>query len=197
MTYCLRVCTVKYLPSFVCLLALECCCSFHLLATYISSFWPAWCAFTFFFWLFHFLFPITSWMFLFRLNAVIGSFLKISLRILITCKIFQFFLMVLVVFVRNQLHVITRGVLFDFFVWLYVYIFWDSGESGLFSHYMQGNYELKIFKLQYLLNPIYHYKTVNLKFSKMHKKAEFIDWTYVKIATFFQNIPKLWWPSYL
>ena len=123
MTYCLRVCTVKYLPSFVCLLALECCCSFHLLATYISSFWPAWCAFTFFFWLFHFLFPITSWMFLFRLNAAIGSFLKISLRFSITCKIFQFFLMVLVVFVRNQLHVITRGILFDFFVWLYVYIY--------------------------------------------------------------------------
>ena len=120
MTYCLRVCTVKYLPSFVCLLALECCCSFHLLATYISSFWPAWCAFTFFFWLFHFLFPVTSWMFLFRLNAVIGSFLKISLRILITCKIFQFFLTVSVVFVWNQLHVITRSILFDFFVWLYV-----------------------------------------------------------------------------
>ena len=33
---------------FVCLLALECCCSFHLFGTYISSFWPAWCAFTFF-----------------------------------------------------------------------------------------------------------------------------------------------------
>ena len=44
----LTVCNVKYLPGFVCLLALECCYSFHLLARYISRFWPAWCAFTFF-----------------------------------------------------------------------------------------------------------------------------------------------------
>ena len=137
-------------------------------------------------------------MFLFRLNVAIGSFLKITLRLLITCKIFQFFLMVLVVFVRNQLYVITRGILSEFLSdFVYIYIFWESGESGLFSHYMQGNYELKIFKLEYLLNPIYHYKAVNLKFSKMQKKAEFINWIYVKIATFFQNIPKPWWPSYL
>ena len=58
---------------------------------------------------------------------------------------------------------------------MYIYIFWESGESGLLSHYIQGNYELKIFKLQYLLNPIYHYKAVNIKFSKMQKKAELIN----------------------
>ena len=38
--FCLAVCIVKYLPSFVCLLALECCCSFHLFAIYISVFYP-------------------------------------------------------------------------------------------------------------------------------------------------------------
>ena len=59
--------------------------------------------------------PIISWIFLFRLNAVIGSFLKISLRFLFICKIFQFFQMVLVIFDRNRLYVITRGVLPDFF----------------------------------------------------------------------------------
>ena len=119
-------------------------------------------------------------MLLFRLNAVIGSFLKISLTFSITCKTFHFFLVVLVIFVRNQLYVITRDILSDFiciyiYIYIYIYIFWENGQSGLFSHYMQNNYELKIFKLQYLLNPLYHYKAVNLKFSKMHKKPEFIN----------------------
>ena len=124
-------------------------------------------------------------MFLFRLNAVIGSFLKISLRLLITCKIFQFFLMVLVVFVTNQLYAITSGILSDFFVWFWFsYIFWESGESGLFSHYMQGNYELKIFKLQYLLNPIYHHKAVNIKFSKMQKKLNLLTEFMSKLKLF-------------
>ena len=59
--------------------------------------------------------PIIFWMVLFRLNAVIGSFLKIALRFLFICKIFQFFLMVLIIFGRNQLYVITRGILSDFF----------------------------------------------------------------------------------
>ena len=35
---------------------------------------------------------------------------------------------------------------------------------------MLGNYELKNFKLQNLLNPIRHYKAENLKFKKMHPK---------------------------
>ena len=35
---------------------------------------------------------------------------------------------------------------------------------------MLDNYELKILKLQYLLNPIYHCKAENLNFSKMRKK---------------------------
>ena len=35
---------------------------------------------------------------------------------------------------------------------------------------MLVNYKLKNFKLQYLFNPIHHYKAENLKFSKMHKK---------------------------
>ena len=34
------------------------------------------------------------------------------------------------------------------------------------SHSMLDNYELKNFKLQYLLNPIHYYKVENLKFSK-------------------------------
>ena len=62
-------------------------------------------------------------MFLFHLNAVVGSFLKISLRLSITCKIFKFFLMVLVVFVRNQLYVITRGILSDFFCLILISIY--------------------------------------------------------------------------
>ena len=44
--------------------------------------------------------PIISWIFLFCLNAVIGSFLKIYWRFSFTCKIFQFFLMVLAIFCR-------------------------------------------------------------------------------------------------
>ena len=58
--------------------------------------------------------PIISWMFLFRLNALTGSFFKISLKFSFICKIFQFFLMVLVIFGRNRLYVIKRGILFDF-----------------------------------------------------------------------------------
>ena len=49
--------------------------------------------------------PIVSWMFLFRLNAVLlvhfWKFLP------------KFFLMVLVIFCRNHLYVITRGILSD------------------------------------------------------------------------------------
>ena len=78
--------------------------------------------------------PIISWIFLFCLNAVIGSFLKISLRFLFICKIFQFFQMVLVIFDRNRLYVITRGILSDFFasfavmrsiqcIHIYIYIY--------------------------------------------------------------------------
>ena len=80
--------------------------------------------------------PIISWIFLFCLNAVIGSFLKISLRFLFIYKIFQFFQMVLVIFDRNRLYVITRGVLPDFFasfavirsiqythIYIYIYIY--------------------------------------------------------------------------
>ena len=59
--------------------------------------------------------PRISWMFLFPLNAVIGSFLKISLSFWFTCKTFQFLLMVLVIFGRNWLYVITKGILSDFF----------------------------------------------------------------------------------
>ena len=58
--------------------------------------------------------PIISWMFLFRLNAAIGSFLKISLTLLFICKIFQFFLMVLVIFGRYRIYINTRGILCDF-----------------------------------------------------------------------------------
>ena len=58
---------------------------------------------------------IISEMFLFRLNAVIGSFSKIYLRFSFICKVFQFFVIVLVIFGRNRLHVITRSVLSDFF----------------------------------------------------------------------------------
>ena len=58
--------------------------------------------------------PIVFWMFLFRLNAVIGSFLKISLKFSFICKTIQFFLMVLVIFDRNRLYVITKGILSDF-----------------------------------------------------------------------------------
>ena len=54
---------------------------------------------------------IIDWVFLFRLNAVIVSVLKISLRFFFICEIFQFFLMVLVIFGRNQLNVITRSIL--------------------------------------------------------------------------------------
>ena len=55
---------------------------------------------------------IIPWMFLFRFNDSIGSFLKISLKFLFIY--FQFFLMVLVIFGRNMLYVITRGILSDF-----------------------------------------------------------------------------------
>ena len=129
--FCLTVCIVKYLPRFVCLLALECCCSFHLLATYISSFWlhsvhlASFKVFKSFLILPFFIqcFPIISCMFLFSLNAAIGSFLKIYLRFLFTCKIFQFFLMVLVIFSRNQLYVITRGILYDLYIYIYLSIY--------------------------------------------------------------------------
>ena len=53
--------------------------------------------------------------FLFHLNAVLGSFLKISLKFSFVCKIFQFFLIVLIIIGRNQLYIITRGILSDFF----------------------------------------------------------------------------------
>ena len=46
--------------------------------------------------------PIIYSMFMFHLNADIGSFLKISLKFSFICKIFQFFLMVSVVFGRNR-----------------------------------------------------------------------------------------------
>ena len=49
---------------------------------------------------------IISWMFLFRVNGVITSFLKISLTFSLICKIF---LMILVMFGRNRLHVSTRS----------------------------------------------------------------------------------------
>ena len=52
---------------------------------------------------------------LFRLDAVIASFLKISLSFLFIRKRFQFFLTVLVIFGRNRLYVITRGILTNFF----------------------------------------------------------------------------------
>ena len=106
---CLTVCVVKYLPSFVCLLALECCCSFHLFATYISAFdphgrhLPFFKVFKSFLTLLFFIqrAPINFWMFLFCLNDVVGSLLKISLRLSFICKLFQFFLMVLVlIFLR-------------------------------------------------------------------------------------------------
>ena len=58
---------------------------------------------------------IISWMFLLRLNAAISSFLKLFLRFSFISKIFQFFLMVLVIFGRSRLYVITRGILSDFF----------------------------------------------------------------------------------
>ena len=67
--------------------------------------------------------PIISWMLLFCLNAVIGSFLKIFLRFLFTRKIFQFFVMVLVIFCRNQLYIIKRGILSDLYIYIYIYIF--------------------------------------------------------------------------
>ena len=41
--------------------------------------------------------------------------MKILLRLLFICKIFQFFLMVSVIFSRSRSYVITRGILFDFF----------------------------------------------------------------------------------
>ena len=59
--------------------------------------------------------PIISCMFLFRLDAATGSILKISLRFLFICKMFQFFLMVLVIIGRNRLYVITRGICLIFF----------------------------------------------------------------------------------
>ena len=58
--------------------------------------------------------PMISWMFLFCINGAISSILKISLKFWFICKVFQFFLMVLAVFSRNQWYVITRGILSDF-----------------------------------------------------------------------------------
>ena len=58
--------------------------------------------------------PIISWMVLFHLNAVIGSFLKIYLKNSFICKKFQYFLMVLVISGRNWFYVITRDILSDF-----------------------------------------------------------------------------------
>ena len=55
--------------------------------------------------------PVISGMFL---NAVIISFLKISLTFLFICKIFQFLLTVFVIFGRNWLYIIRRGILSDF-----------------------------------------------------------------------------------
>ena len=114
---------------FYLLLALEYCCSFHLLATYIASFWPTWSVFIFLdssvfypmcpknsldiFVSFKCTVPIISWMFLFRLNDVV-SFLKIPLKFSFICKIFQFFLMILVILGRNRLYVIMWDVLSDF-----------------------------------------------------------------------------------
>ena len=110
------------LSSKFCLLALDCCCSFHLFATYISSFWATWCAFTFFesLWIFldssvfYQMCLDNFWKVLFCLNDVIDIFLKISLKFLSICKIFLFFLMVLVTLGRNWLYVIMIGILSDF-----------------------------------------------------------------------------------
>ena len=57
--------------------------------------------------------PIFFWMWLFFLNAVVGlnAVLKIHLKFSFICKIFQWFLMVLVIFGRNLLYVITSGIL--------------------------------------------------------------------------------------
>ena len=54
------------------------------------------------------------WKVLFCLNDVIDIFLKISLKFLSICKIFLFFLMVLVTLGRNWLYVIMIGILSDF-----------------------------------------------------------------------------------
>ena len=55
--------------------------------------------------------PIISWMILFLLNAVISSFLNISLKFPYICKILQ---LILVIFGRTRLYVITRVILSDF-----------------------------------------------------------------------------------
>ena len=58
---------------------------------------------------------IISWMFFFfHLNVAIGSFLKIYLKFLFMCKTFSFFLIILIIFGRNWLYVIMKGIMFDF-----------------------------------------------------------------------------------
>ena len=58
---------------------------------------------------------IISWVFFFfHLNVAIGSFLKIYLKFLFMCKTFPFFLIILIIFGRNQLYVIMKGIMFDF-----------------------------------------------------------------------------------
>ena len=96
---------MKYLPSFVCLLALECCCSFHLFAKYISGFYLHGVHLRFFniFKSFSLTLPCST-------QCVPMLLVDFSFIF----KIFQFFLMVLVIFSRNQLYVITRGILSDF-----------------------------------------------------------------------------------
>ena len=68
-------------------------------------------------WLFRFLFNVSQWFlwcFFFQINAVIGSFLKVSLKFPFFCNILQFFIIVLVKIGKNRLYVITRGYLSDF-----------------------------------------------------------------------------------
>ena len=45
----------------------------------------------------------------------------------------------------------------------------ETAEEEI-SHSMLDNYEVKNFKLRYLLNPIHHCKAENLKFSKINQK---------------------------
>ena len=74
----------------------------------------------------------------------------------------------------------------------------ETAEEEI-SHSMLDNYEVKNFKLRYLLNPIHHCKAENLKFSKINQKklsrlmylTEFCL-NLCEITTFFMHIRELW-----
>ena len=116
--FCLTACIVKYLPSFVCLLALECCCSFSLvcniyfqLLIYMVSIYRLLKSLNFS-WPFHFLSNVLQqFLGCFCYWFIFEKFLKLSFNY----TIFQFFLMVFMIFGRNRLYIITRSILPDFF----------------------------------------------------------------------------------